>query len=145
MKLFKMCFSVKIISLLLAFNLITVCAIGQSVYVGKTGPKGKILMKFTDPLELKKLIENPQDSIWIVDVRSEKAFKAGHIPLAKSFPAGEIMNRLDEIPEDKYLVLYCVVGGMAQIVLKKLKKSGYKRTMNWGGISRWEWERESGS
>lgn len=114
----------------------------QSINVGKTGPKGKALAKYVDPAELKKLVDNPADSIWIIDVRSEKAFQKEHIPTAKSFPASEIIDRLDEIPENQYLILYCVVGGSAQVVLKKLKRSGYKRTMNWGGLSRWEWDRE---
>ena len=116
----------------------------QSVFVGKSGSKGKILKKYVEPGELKKLVENPLDSIWIVDVRSEKAFQNGHIPTAKSFPSGEIIKRLNEIRKDQYLILYCTVGGLARVSQKKLKKEGYKRTMVWGGISRWEWERETG-
>ena len=115
-------------------------ALGQSVYVGKTGAQGKVLKKYIEPLELKKLTENPVDSIWIIDVRSEKAFLSGHIPTAKSFPAGIVMNRISEIPKSKYLIIYCTVGANAQIVSKKLRKTGYRRYINWGGISRWEWE-----
>ena len=115
---------------------------GQSVYVGKVGSQGKVLKKYIEPSELKKLTDNPVDSIWIIDVRSEKAFASGHIPTAKSFPAGDVMNRLNEIPKSQYLIIYCTVGANAQIVSKKLKKTGYKRYMNWGGISRWEWDKE---
>jgi rhodanese-related sulfurtransferase len=71
-------------------------------------------------------------------VRSEKAYLNGHIPTAKSFPADNIMSRLNEIPKDKYLIIYCTVGAMAKIVSKKLKKAGYKRYIDWGGISRWK-------
>jgi len=116
-------------------------AAGQSVYVGKAGSEGKVLRKYIEPSELKKLTENPVDSIWILDVRSEKAYLNGHIPTAKSFPAGTIMSRLNEIPKNQYLIIYCTVGANAKIVSKKLKKAGYKRYMNWGGISRWEWEK----
>jgi len=116
-------------------------AFAQSVFVGKAGTEGKVLKKYIEPSELKKLVDNPVDSIWIIDVRSEKAFKNGHIPTAKSFPSGTITNRLNEIPKDKYLIMYCTVGGTVKIVSKKLRKAGYKRTINWGGLSRWEWER----
>jgi len=34
---------------------------------------------------------------------------------------------------------------MARIVSKDLKKAGYKRYIDWGGISRWEWEKETGT
>lgn len=132
---------ITLISLVL-FTALIHSASGQSVYVGKAGAEGNMLRKYIEPSALKKLTENPVDSIWIIDVRSEKAYLSGHIPTAKSFPSGTIMSRLNEIPKDNYLILYCTVGGMAEIVSKKLKKAGYKRYMVWGGISRWEWERE---
>lgn len=123
----------------------TQIAAGQSVYVGKAGAQGKVLRKYIEPSALKQLTEQPADSIWIVDVRSEKAYEKGHIPTAKSFPSGTILENLNEISKDKYLILYCTVGGMAKITSKKLKKAGYKRYMVWGGISRWKWEKETGS
>jgi rhodanese-related sulfurtransferase len=106
--------------------------------VGKAGAQGKVLSKYIEPSELKKMVDNPVDSIWIIDVRSEKAYQKSHIPTAKSFPSSTIMSRLDEIPKDKYLIMYCNVGGTVKIVSKKLRKAGYKRYINWGGISRWE-------
>ncbi len=117
---------------------------GQSINVGRTGSQGKVLKKFIEPTMLKKLVENPVDSIWIIDVRSEKAYVNGHIPTAKSFPAGTVESRLKEIPKNQYLILYCTVGANAQIVSKKLKRAGYKRYINWGGISRWEGKKETG-
>lgn len=123
---------------------LSVCqTLAQSVNVGKSGSQGKILKKYINPLELKKIVESPVDSIWIIDVRSEKAFENGHIPTARSFPAGSVTSRLTEIPKSKYLIIYCTVGANAQIVSKKLRKAGYKRYMNWGGLSRWNWEKET--
>lgn len=130
------------IGVLIILGLSTFIAAGQSVYVGKAGSQGKGLRKYLEPNQLRKLVENSVDSIWIIDVRSEKAFRSGHIPTAKSFPAGSIMQRINELPKDKYLILYCNVGANAQIVSKKLKKAGYRRYMNWGGITRWEAPRE---
>lgn len=131
---------IALISLIL-FTALANVATGQSVFVGKAGKEGKVLKKYIEPSELKKLVDNPVDSIWILDVRSEKAYANGHIPTAKSFPAGIIMNRLNEIPGNKYLIIYCTVGGNANIVSKNLRKAGYKRYINWGGLSRWEWEK----
>ncbi len=126
------------------FTVLINVAAGQSVFVGKAGAEGKVLRKYIEPMELKKLADNPVDSIWIIDVRSDKSYLNGHIPTAKSFPSGTIMSRLNEIPKDQYLIIYCNVGAMAKIVSKKLKKAGYKRYIDWGGISRWEWEKETG-
>ncbi|HBY54580.1 MAG TPA: hypothetical protein DEH15_19355 [Marinilabiliales bacterium] len=125
------------------FQLMIQVVAAQSVYVGQAGAEGKVLQKYIEPLELKELVDHPVDSIWIIDMRSEKGFLNGHIPTAKSFPAATIASRLNEIPKDKYLIIYCTVGGMAKIASKTLKKAGYKRYINWGGLSRWEWERET--
>ncbi len=125
-------------------TLLLTLASAQSVNVGKSGTQGKVLKKYIEPAELKRIVENPVDSIWIIDVRSEKAYSNGHIPTARSFPAGSVANRLNEIPKDKYLIIYCTVGANAQIVSKKLRKAGYRRYINWGGLSRWEWEKEIG-
>jgi rhodanese-related sulfurtransferase len=125
-----------------SFLMIALCfqAAGQNIFVGKAGKEGKVLKKYIEPAELQKIVEHPVDSIWILDVRSEKAYANGHIPTAKSFPTGTVKNRLNEIPKDKYLIIYCTVGGNANIVSKNLKKAGYKRYINWGGLSRWEKE-----
>src|SRR5664280_1256703 len=107
----------KIIMITLVLSaLLLQSAAAQSVYIGKAGPQGKVLRKYIEPPALKKLTENPADSIWILDVRSEKAYQKEHIPTAKSFPAATVMSRLNEIPKDKYLIIYCTVGANARIV-----------------------------
>lgn len=125
----------------LLFTLMANNVSAKTVYVGKSGAEGKVLKKYIEPAELKKLTEHPVDSIWIVDVRSEKAYNNGHIPTAKSFPYGQIKDRLNEIPKDQYLIMYCNVGATVRMVSKILKKEGYKRYINWGGLPRWEWEK----
>lgn len=43
----------------------------------------------------------------VIDVRSQDAYDAGHIPGAKLIPSGEILNHLKELPSDKLIVTYC--------------------------------------
>lgn len=114
----------------------------SSCYKGYTSEEGKELKKYLKLEKLRELTEEPDPGIWIIDVRPEPAYKRGHIPTAKSFPSSEIMDRLNEIPKDKYLILYCETGGRAQAVIKKLEKKGYNRLMNWGGYSRWDNDKE---
>ena len=113
-------------------------------FVGKTGPDGAMLKQYIEPAELKKLTENPDESIWIIDVRPESAYRDGHIPTAQSFPSTTIMARLNELPRDKYLIIYCETGGRVQIVTKRLAKAGYTRYMNWGANYRWKYDRATG-
>ena len=42
----------------------------------------------------------------IVDVRDEQEYRAGHIPGALHIPAGEIPDRLDELPPGRPIVPY---------------------------------------
>lgn len=45
--------------------------------------------------------------VFIVDVRSQDSYDAGHIPGSKLIPSGEILNHLKELPKDKLIVTYC--------------------------------------
>ena len=44
---------------------------------------------------------------FVVDVRNQDSYDAGHIPGAKLIPTGEILNHLNELPKDKLIVTYC--------------------------------------
>lgn len=44
---------------------------------------------------------------FVVDVRSQDSYDAGHIPGAKLIPSGEILNHLKDLPTDKLIVTYC--------------------------------------
>ena len=109
-------------------------------FEGEVGSEGEVLKKYLPPEKLKELVDRPDGSIWIIDVRPASAYQKGHIPTAKSFPSSEIISRLNELPKDKYLILYCETGGRAHGVMKELQKKGYTRLMVWGGISRWPYE-----
>ena len=124
--------------LVLVVSLLTGC------FEGYVGSEGEVLKQYLSPEKLRELVANPNDSIWIIDVRPASAYQKGHIPTAKSFPSSEILSRLDEIPQDTFLIIYCETGGRAQRVIKRLEKEGYTRLMNWGGISRWPYEQVEG-
>ena len=115
-----------------------------SCHEGYTASDGATLKQYLSPEGLRKLTVNPDSNIWIIDVRSQKAFEKGHIPSARSFSSSTVMDRLSELPKDKYLIVYCETGGRAQAVIKQLAKRGYTRMMNWGGYKRWKWELKQG-
>jgi rhodanese-related sulfurtransferase len=114
-------------------------------YEGTVGSDGAMLKQYLPPEKLKELVDKPDSSIWIIDVRPASAYQKGHIPTAKSFPSSTILTRLAELSKDKYLILYCETGGRAYGVFKKLEKQGYTRLMVWGGVSRWPYELVKGA
>lgn len=107
---------------------------------GYMSSNAKDLEKYINPSELKKIVDNPDPNIWIIDLRPASMYNKGHIPTAKSFP--DIINHLDEIPKDKQLILYCIFSPGAQMNIKKLEKAGYTKNLNWGRYSRWPYETE---
>lgn len=111
-----------------------------SCSTGYTSTDGTDLDKYLSPESLQVLTQNPDSTIWIIDVRPESAYNKGHIPTAKSFPSSEVMDRLDELPKTQYLIFYCETGGRAQMVINNLEDEDYTRMFNWGGYTRWPYD-----
>ncbi|GGW51999.1 ArsR/SmtB family transcription factor [Streptomyces xantholiticus] len=55
--------------------------------------------------ELQTRIE--ADDVVVLDVRPVQEYLAGHIPGAISIPVAELADRVDELPEDAEIVVYC--------------------------------------
>ncbi len=124
-------------TLYLIMGLLILASVVSGCFEGNTGADGAMLKQYLEPAKLKELVDKPRKDIWIVDVRPADAFRKAHIPTAKNFPSSEIMDRLKEIPKTQYLIMTCETGGRVQLVIRKLKKAGYTRFMNWGGNSRY--------
>jgi len=56
--------------------------------------------------EVYQIISSNQDYI-ILDVRTPDEFKEGHIEGAILIPVSELEDRLDKIPKDKHIIVYC--------------------------------------
>lgn len=83
----------------------------------------------TDWTRAKQLSE---DDI-LIDVRTEKEYKAGAIPGAVNIPLDEIRDRLNELPLDKNLILYCQQGLRGYLAQRILLQNGYDRLWNIAG------------
>ncbi|NYI03937.1 ArsR/SmtB family transcription factor [Allostreptomyces psammosilenae] len=46
-------------------------------------------------------------NVVVLDVRPVEEYRAGHIPGAVSIPIGQLRDRIDELPEDTEIVVYC--------------------------------------
>ncbi len=55
--------------------------------------------------ELKDLMDKGE--AYVVDVRTEASFKAGHIRGAILIPTKDVASRAKELPRDKTIVTYC--------------------------------------
>lgn len=69
----------------------------------------------------------------LIDVRTKKEHDQGHIPKSLLIPVDELRDRLDEIPRDKQIYIYCQVGLRGYLACRILKQSGYDRIFNLSG------------
>jgi rhodanese-related sulfurtransferase len=90
-------------------------------------------MKEITPTELKKLIDSKAD-FQLIDVREEYEYEEENIN-GKLIPMGEVMQRLDEIPKDRQVVMHCRSGKRSASVINALEQKGYSNLYNLrGGI-----------
>ena len=69
----------------------------------------------------------------VIDVRTDVEFNMGNIEGAINLSIEEIRNRLDEIPKDKQIILYCQTGIRSYFVYRMLVQQGFKNIKNLSG------------
>ena len=74
----------------------------------------------------------------IVDVRTPAEFQAGHVPGATNLPLDELRERLDELPTDRKLVVYCQVGMRGYLATRILLQHGFAVANLSGGYTTWK-------
>ena len=64
-------------------------------------------------------------SITLLDVRSEQEVVESSVAGSLNIPHSEIMNRLEEIPKDNEIAVFCRSGRRSAIRVEVLNKLGY--------------------
>jgi len=87
--------------------------------------------------ELKEWINSGKDFL-LVDIREDIERERYHIG-GEHIPMGELISRLDEMPADKDIVLYCEKGIRSVIAIQRLEALGFSSLFNLsGGMSAWK-------
>lgn len=53
------------------------------------------------------------DNVVLIDTRDAAQFGAGSIPGARNIEWREVLNRIDEVPDDKTVILFCNTGSLS--------------------------------
>ncbi|HEU5210126.1 MAG TPA: rhodanese-like domain-containing protein [Longimicrobiales bacterium] len=78
-------------------------------------------------------------SAYVIDVRDGAEWEAGHLPGVPNIPVGHLVDRLDEIPRDRPVVVHCQTGGRSAIAASVLEANGVDDVLNYvGGFSEWQ-------
>jgi rhodanese-related sulfurtransferase len=89
---------------------------------------------------LRKLIESGRAPVFLVDLRSADAYRAGRLPGARSIPFEEIAQRFTELPPGIIVVLYCACSIVdVTPVYEMLRGHGYRNLVVLeNGLGAWQ-------
>ncbi|ATX79469.1 Rhodanese-related sulfurtransferase [Mariprofundus aestuarium] len=74
-----------------------------------------------------------------IDVRTPEEYAEGHVENAKLIPVQELVERINEVPKDKQVYVYCRSGKRSAQAATILAKAGYINIENvLGGITAWK-------
>ncbi len=101
-------------------------------------------MQTINSIELAKLLLSDNPPV-LIDVREEWERAEFHIG-GLHIPVSEIFERIDEIPVNNPVVLYCRKGIRSMMVIQRLTNNNYQNLINLsGGIDAWQKEMATGS
>lgn len=74
---------------------------------------------------------------FLLDVRTPEEFASGHILEAVNISVESLPERLDEVPKDLPIIVYCRSGRRSAIAADLLVKNNYQSIFDLGGIQSW--------
>lgn len=78
----------------------------------------------------------PEDA-YLLDVREDEEWRAGHAPNAVHIPLGSLPARVDEVPADRPVYVVCRVGGRSAQATAWLNRIGRQAVNVGGGMQDW--------
>ncbi|MDA8099539.1 MAG: rhodanese-like domain-containing protein [Nitrospiraceae bacterium] len=88
---------------------------------------------FLSRLGIKQISSKELDQhkgVTLLDVRTDKEYKQGHIPGAIHIPLHEVGSRAKKIRKDKGIVVYCQSGNRSIWAIKRLMGMGFTNLYN---------------
>ena len=78
-------------------------------------------------------------AVRVLDVREASEWRSGHIDGAIHIPGGALPRRLDDVPDDRPLVVVCAGGYRSTVAASVLERAGRARLINLiGGVTAYE-------
>ncbi|MCK4507682.1 MAG: rhodanese-like domain-containing protein [Desulfuromonadales bacterium] len=89
------------------------------------------------PQEAHNLVAERSD-LYLLDVRTLGEYQQARLEGARLIPIGQFTKRLNEVPKNRPILVYCAVGSRSAQVVNYLARKGYPEIYNlYGGIYAW--------
>jgi rhodanese-related sulfurtransferase len=77
------------------------------------------------------------DDAWLLDVREDDEWAAGHAPGARHIPLGQLGARAAEVPQDELIYVVCRSGHRSGQAARALAGAGWRAVNVAGGMQQW--------
>ena len=84
--------------------------------------------------EAGQFLEDHEEEILLLDVRSPLEFIQEHLEMARNIHVDELPNHLQELPKDKLIVTYCMKGARCSRAAEYLRSQNFKAVHIEGGL-----------
>lgn len=139
-KLFLLITILVLLVCLISFLLFSGCKANNQIQEEALNGSGEVStieeIKSISPEEVNRIINNEEDYL-ILDVRSKEEYDPGHLEGALLLPVQELEDRLDELPVDGHIIVYCLIGVRSRAAANILVENGFTQVYDMGGISDW--------
>lgn len=126
------------VTFLVALSLLSACGKSPSESGSTQTTQASESIEQVDAAQFKKLTESP--NALILDVRTAAEVAEGHLPNAVNIDiyGSDFMAKVQELPKDREILVYCTVGARSQQAADILSKQGFAKVYNLdGGIVAW--------
>lgn len=87
--------------------------------------------------EAKTLLDKSKN-IFLLDVRTPQEYSQANLQGSVLIPVSELEHRINEVPKNRTIIVYCAVGSRSKPVANLLAQRGYKEVYNMtDGIVGW--------
>ena len=98
-------------------------------------------VELIDASVLKKRIENPDNNLILLDVRTVKEYQSGHIKDSINIPHAQLIQNINLLDQyrDQPIVVFCRSGRRAQLVIDTLIENKFNQIVDLeGDILAWK-------
>ncbi|HSE50039.1 MAG TPA: rhodanese-like domain-containing protein [Terriglobales bacterium] len=89
-------------------------------------------------ISVMQLSDLPRADAFVVDVRGDAEWNAGHIEGATHIMGGDLAKRVNELPRERTIYAVCGAGYRSSIATSVLRRAGFRHVVNVdGGMAAW--------
>ena len=116
---------------------LVVAVIAVVALLASRGTASTVSAQDISPADYQSQFVASSTSHLLIDVRTAEEFASGHIRGSVNIPVESLQSRLNEVPANQPIVVYCRSGNRSALASDILKQAGYSSIYDLGGIIDW--------